>query len=89
MCLAIPSRVTGITGSMATVERFGECLEISLALMSEPVRIGDYVVVQARSYAVGRVDPDEAREAQRLFQELAEVLQDTDFDRTLTDEQVA
>ena len=35
MCVAIPSRVVESDGSTATVERFGEQLEVSLMLLAE------------------------------------------------------
>ncbi len=71
MCLAIPSKVVEIHGNRAIVERFGETLEVYLGLMTEPIEIGDYLILQARTHAVGKLEPEEAKEALRLFRELA------------------
>lgn len=67
MCIAIPAKVLSVDGLLATVERYGERLTVSLALLSEPVRVGDYLVVQARQFAVGKMDEVMAAEAYRLF----------------------
>ena len=74
MCLAIPSKVVRVEGAEAVVERYGECLTVSLAMLPEPVGIGDYVIVQARRHAVQKLDAAAAEEAIRLFDELAELL---------------
>jgi len=69
MCVAIPSRVVELHGPTATVERFGERLEVSLLLLGEPVEAGDFLIVQARSWAVEKLDADEAERALALFRE--------------------
>jgi hydrogenase expression/formation protein HypC len=74
MCIAIPAQVVAVSGSNALVERYGEQLEVSLLLLDEPVEPGDYLIVQARAYAVERIAPEEAREAYRLFDEIIEAL---------------
>jgi hydrogenase expression/formation protein HypC len=70
MCIAIPSQVVEIGDSTVTVERFGERLVVSTLLLPEPVELGDYVIVQARSYAVEKIGEAEARESLALFREL-------------------
>ena len=74
MCLAIPSKVVAIDGIEAVVERYGEQLTISLAMMLEPIAVGDYVTVRARSHAVEKLDEASAKEALRLFDELSEMM---------------
>lgn len=69
MCIAIPSRVVAIHGTTATVERFGERLEVSLLMLPEPVEAGDFLIVQARSWAVEKLGADEAEQALALFRE--------------------
>jgi hydrogenase expression/formation protein HypC len=69
MCVAIPSKVVEIGDSIATVERFGERLVVSTLLLPDPVALGDYVIVQARSYAVEKIAAAEAQEALALFRE--------------------
>ena len=74
MCLAIPSKVLAVDGLQAVVERYGEKLVVSLAMLSEPVDVGDYVIVQAQRHAVERLDPATAKETLRLFDEIAETI---------------
>jgi len=70
MCVAIPAQVIELRATSAVVERYGERLAVSLLLLEEPVALGDYVIIQAQSYAVRRVDPEEALETYRLFDEI-------------------
>ncbi len=69
MCIAIPALVVELRGANALVERYGERLEVSLLLLSESIEIGDYLIIQARAYAVEKVSPEDAREICRLFDE--------------------
>ena len=69
MCVAIPSRVVELGDSTATVERFGERIVVSLLMLPEPVEIGDYLIVQARSFAVEKIDPEDAEASLALFRE--------------------
>jgi hydrogenase expression/formation protein HypC len=73
MCLAIPLRVTHINNLVATVDLYGASKEISLLLMPEGVRIGDYVLVHA-GFAIQKVDEEAANDALDLLQEIAESL---------------
>jgi hydrogenase expression/formation protein HypC len=71
MCIAIPSRVVEVRGEFsAVVERYGERLEVSLVMLSEPLNVGDWVALQGRAHAVQRLDPAEAEEALKLFDEV-------------------
>ncbi len=76
MCLAIPSKVVEIHDGMVIVERFGERLEVTTGLLVEPLAVGDYVVLRARAHVVAKMEPQTAREALTLFNELAEKLAD-------------
>jgi hydrogenase nickel insertion protein HypA len=57
MCLAIPSRVISIDNLFATIDVFGARKEVSLMLMPEEPRVGDYVLVHA-GFAIQKVDKD-------------------------------
>ncbi len=70
MCLAVPSIVVALSGDTATVEAFGRRREVSLMLLDDPVRIGDYLLVQAGGHAYERVDPATALSALELMQEI-------------------
>lgn len=78
MCIAIPSRVVTHDDSTATVERFGERLIVSLALLDEPVEIGDYVILQARSFAVEKLSAEEAEQSLALFRECLRLIDEED-----------
>ncbi len=55
-------------------ERAGGALqrtvEVSLLLLEEAVAPGDYLILQARAWAVEKITAAQAREAYRLFDEL-------------------
>ena len=87
MCLAIPSKVVEIQDDRAIVERYGERLEVSTGLLTEPLTVGDYVVLRARAHVVAKMDPQAAREALLLFNELAEQL--ADYIESETDHEAA
>ena len=70
MCIAVPSLVTELRGMSATVECFGVPREVSTALMTEPIAVGDYVLVRSGVYAVERVERHWALECLSLMEEL-------------------
>jgi hydrogenase expression/formation protein HypC len=70
MCIAIPARIVELRETSARVERYGEQLEVSLLLLEEPVAVGDYLILQAQTFALRKIDPTEAREIYRLFDDL-------------------
>jgi hydrogenase expression/formation protein HypC len=70
MCLAVPSKVVALDGDMATVEAFGQSRRVSLLLLSEPVAVGDYLLIQVGGFAFERVEPDRAQDSLRLMREL-------------------
>lgn len=71
MCLAVPSRIVEINNLLATVDVYGARKEISLLLLPEEVKIGDYVLVHA-GFAIQKVDEDAAKDALNLLKEIAE-----------------
>jgi hydrogenase expression/formation protein HypC len=73
MCLAIPGKVTSITGDdplwrMGKVDFGGVSREVSLAYVPE-VKIGEYVIVHV-GFALSRLDESEA---EKVFQYLKEI----------------
>jgi hydrogenase expression/formation protein HypC len=59
-----------LDGDMATVEAFGQTRRVSLLLLSEPVAVGDYLLIQASGFAFERIAPDHAQASLRMMQEL-------------------
>jgi hydrogenase expression/formation protein HypC len=76
MCIAIPAEVISIDGPMALVDVYGQRFSVSLLMMSEAVRPGDFVALQAQRYAVTRIEREEALAARRLFEDLFPELPD-------------
>ena len=75
MCLAIPTQVTKLlAGQMALTSLSGVEKEVSLALLQEPVQVGDYVIVHV-GYALSRLDEADAQKTLAYF---AEMLQEED-----------
>ncbi|MFO7641875.1 MAG: HypC/HybG/HupF family hydrogenase formation chaperone [Candidatus Competibacteraceae bacterium] len=48
-------------------------MEVSLLLLDEPVAPGDYLILQAQSFAVRKIDAEEAREIYSLFDGIMDV----------------
>jgi hydrogenase expression/formation protein HypC len=75
MCLAIPGKITSVSGEdplmrMGKVDFGGVLKEASLAYVPE-AKVGDYVIVHV-GFAISRVDEEEA---QRVFEYLREMEQ--------------
>jgi len=70
MCLAIPVLITNINGKEAEVEIGGVTRSISIWLTPE-AKVGDYVLLHT-GHAISIMDPVEAEETLKLFQEMAE-----------------
>ena len=72
MCLAIPSKVLKIDeNNMAEVDTLGVKRVVSLDLMPEPVKEGDYVLIHV-GYAMGKIDEKEALESIEIYKQLAQ-----------------
>lgn len=69
MCLAIPVKVVAVEGQVATIEVGGGRARARLDALGEEVRVGDYLLVHA-GFAIRRLDPAEAEETLRLFDEI-------------------
>lgn len=69
MCLALPARVVEMRADdQALVDLGGVRKEVSLALVPQ-ARVGDYVIVHV-GFAIGMIDPEEARQTLALMNEL-------------------
>ena len=55
MCLAIPSLVISIDDLIATIDVYGARRQVSLMLLPDPPRIGDYVLVHA-GFAIQKIE---------------------------------
>ena len=69
MCLSIPCQIVEVLTEDRVIVNSGNVkLEISTFLLSEPVKVGDYLVVHAGS-AISKLDEEEALETLELINE--------------------
>ena len=79
MCLAIPSKVLSIDeNNIAEVDTLGVKRQVSLDLIQEEVKPGDYVLIHV-GYAMGKIDEKEALESIEVYKMLAEAAMEDDF----------
>ena len=72
MCLSIPSKVIAIDeNNVATVETLGVTRKVSLDLISEEVKVGEYVLIHV-GYAMQKIDTQFALESLEVYQKIAE-----------------
>ena len=72
MCLSIPSKVIEIDeNNVATVETLGVTRKVSLDLISEEVKVGEYVLIHV-GYAMQKIDTQFAIESFEVYQKIAE-----------------
>jgi len=71
MCLGIPSKIISIKDSSATIDVYGAQRNISIMLLEDQVKIGDYVLVHA-GFAIQKLQEDDAKETLKLFDEYLE-----------------
>lgn len=77
MCLAVPSKVISTNDMMATIDAYGARKEVSLLLMPDPVKVGDYVLVHA-GFAIQKVDEDAAQDSLGLIKQIIDELEKED-----------
>ena len=77
MCLAIPSKVISIDKetNTATLDTLGVSREASLDLMSEEVKVGDYVLLHI-GYVMGKIDEEQAKLSLETYEEIIKAIQD-------------
>ncbi len=70
MCLAAPSRVIEVGDGTAVTECFGQTRTVSLLLIAEEVKVGDYLLIQAGGFAFEVIEAARAQESLALMQDL-------------------
>ena len=78
MCLAIPSKIVEINGSVAVIDVDGVRRECSLLMLEDP-RVGQYVIVHA-GFALHTIDEEAAMESLKLLREAAALFDGGDAD---------
>lgn len=70
MCLAVPTQIVKLLDNqMALSSLSGVEKEISLALLQDEVKVGDYVIVHV-GYALSKLDEEDAKKTLAYFAEL-------------------
>lgn len=69
MCVGIPSKIVKIDDYMAIIDVEGAQREISLLLLNEDVKVGDYVIVHA-GFAIQKIREEDAKENLRLMKKI-------------------
>ncbi|AHE96094.1 hydrogenase assembly protein HupF [Thermocrinis ruber] len=73
MCLAIPSQIEKINeDNTAIVNTMGVRRLVSLELLGEPVKEGDWVLIHV-GFAISKLNEEEALKALELFEEILEM----------------
>jgi hydrogenase nickel incorporation protein HypA/HybF len=57
MCLAIPSRIVALDNLIATIDVYGARRQVSIMLLPEEPKVGDYVLVHA-GFAIQTIDKE-------------------------------
>lgn len=65
MCLGEIVRLESVDGASATARLGERLLTVSLVTLDEPVAVGDWVLTHS-GFALRRLDPDEAADAEAL-----------------------
>ncbi|BDY06332.1 HypC/HybG/HupF family hydrogenase formation chaperone [Ferrimonas sediminicola] len=79
MCLSIPSQVVELhpEDTTATVDTMGVTRRVSTHLISEPLNVGDYVLIHV-GFAMNKIDEEAAKESLELYKEIVEKMEAED-----------
>lgn len=80
MCLSIPSKVVEIDeNNMATVDTMGVKRKVTLDLISEPVEVGEYILIHV-GFAMNKISTEEAHESLRIYEEIVAEMNSGEID---------
>lgn len=70
MCLAIPSQIKEILeDGFAVVETWGVRKVVSLHLLQEEIKEGDFVLIHV-GYAIGKISQEDALESLKIYNDI-------------------
>ena len=76
MCLSIPSKIVEIDdNNMATVDTMGIKRHVSLDLMADEIKIGDYILIHV-GFAMNKIDEEEALQSLEVYKEILESMEE-------------
>lgn len=86
MCLSIPSRIVEINeDNLAMVETMGIRRQVSLDLMGDEIKIGDYVLIHV-GYAMSKIDEADALESLKLYLEIITLMEESESEELIDKE---
>ncbi|QIR15399.1 HypC/HybG/HupF family hydrogenase formation chaperone [Shewanella aestuarii] len=72
MCLSVPSQVVEVhDDASVTVDTLGVKRRVSSHLITDPLAIGDYVLIHI-GFVMNKIDQQDAQESLALYQEIVE-----------------
>ncbi|MFB2681047.1 HypC/HybG/HupF family hydrogenase formation chaperone [Shewanella mangrovisoli] len=76
MCLSIPSQVVAVDNEhqSVTVDTLGVRRDVSSHLMTEPLAIGDYVLIHI-GFVMNKIDRNDALQSLELYKEIVSKLE--------------
>lgn len=76
MCLSIPSQVVAIDAEhqSVTVDTLGVRRDVSSHLMTDPLEVGDYVLIHI-GFVMNKIDQQDAKQSLELYQEIVTKLE--------------
>ncbi|MFB2642726.1 HypC/HybG/HupF family hydrogenase formation chaperone [Shewanella bicestrii] len=76
MCLSIPSQVVAVDNEhqSVTVDTLGVRRDVSSHLMTEPLVIGDYVLIHI-GFVMNKIDRNDALQSLELYKEIVSKLE--------------
>ncbi len=76
MCLSIPSKVVEIdANNIAIVDTMGVKRQVSLDLMGDEVKVGEYVLIHV-GFVMNKIDEADALESLKVYREIIEKMED-------------
>ncbi|SJN59593.1 HypC/HybG/HupF family hydrogenase formation chaperone [Vibrio ruber] len=71
MCLCIPASVVSVEHEQMTavVDTLGVEREVSTHLISEPIQVGDHLLIHV-GFAISKIDQQEAKESLQTYRDL-------------------
>ncbi len=76
MCLSIPSKIEHIDeNNIATVDTMGVKRKVSLDLITEPVAVGDFVLIHV-GFAMNKIDEESALDSLEIYKEIVQKLEE-------------
>ncbi|MDO6618345.1 MULTISPECIES: HypC/HybG/HupF family hydrogenase formation chaperone [unclassified Shewanella] len=76
MCLSVPSQITAVhDDTSVTVDTLGVKRRVSSHLMTEPLKVGEFVLIHI-GFVMNKIDTEDAKLSLELYKEIVDKLND-------------